>query len=354
MPELDIAALTALYADNGIGAISAADLRAGHTSWHHDQGTGHISDGDYYVCSKHGDDLNTGTSIDAPFATIQKAVNTLSQGNRIYVRGGRYPEKVAMISSGAAGNRNELLAYPGEHPIIDASGQADYGLKVGTYDYWTIQGITVTLSDDNNDGWAVWGDGNWIIDCVSLRNGRAGFGHAGTGNVFLRCRSMFNYDPANTGEHSDGFQTDSNAGTGNYLINCFAYRNGDDGFDNAQSNGNTYVNCVSMENGYREDGTRTTNGDGWGFKIRLSAANDTGDPHRYVNCVSIDNVAGYEGADSGVSAGCNAEFYNCTSIDQGYGFSDNQGTTTDVFYGCTSATTVVINAGHTEKYNSWN
>jgi len=352
----DVAAIAALWADNAGGLISEQDLRDGAlASGHHDFATGRVTDGDFYVCATHGDDSNSGATIEAPFATIQKAVDTVTAGSTVYVRGGLYVENVIVGVSGTATNRIELLAYPGETPVVDGNQVAgQYTFRVGTYSYWTVQGFTFTNSVNNKDGAVFWGNYNYIIDCLSIRNGRAGFGHAGTGSVFLRCKSMFNYDPANLGEHADGFQTDTNAGNGNTLIDCYAFRNGDDGFDNAQSNGNTYINCVSQENGRTEDGTLTTNGDGWGFKIRLSAANDTGDPHRYVNCVSIGNKAGWEGADSGVSAGCNAILYNCTSVDTGNGFSDNQNTTVDEFYGCASEGAVTINAVHTETYNSWN
>jgi hypothetical protein len=65
----------------------------------------------FYV-SPTGSDTNTGTHT-SPWRTIQKAVNTLSAGQTVVVRGGTYPEFVVAERGGVA-----LIGAPGEWPKI--------------------------------------------------------------------------------------------------------------------------------------------------------------------------------------------------------------------------------------------
>lgn len=65
----------------------------------------------FYV-SPNGSDTNTGTQT-SPWRTIQKAVNTLSSGQTVVVRGGTYPEFVVAERGGVA-----LIGAPGEWPKI--------------------------------------------------------------------------------------------------------------------------------------------------------------------------------------------------------------------------------------------
>lgn len=78
----------------------------------------------YYV-STTGSNSNSGTSEDAPFLTVKKAVDTMVAGDTTYVRGGTYTE-TATIRFGVTGTQTspiKLLAYPGESPIITWPGQ---------------------------------------------------------------------------------------------------------------------------------------------------------------------------------------------------------------------------------------
>jgi hypothetical protein len=65
----------------------------------------------FYV-SPNGSDANAGTQT-APWRTIQKALNTLSSGQTVVVRGGTYPEFVVAGRGGVA-----LIGAPGEWPKI--------------------------------------------------------------------------------------------------------------------------------------------------------------------------------------------------------------------------------------------
>lgn len=73
----------------------------------------------YYVATT-GNDSNPG-SLSAPFATIQKAANTMAPGDTTYVRAGTYPGGVNITRSGTAGSYVTLAAYPGEAPSIDCA-----------------------------------------------------------------------------------------------------------------------------------------------------------------------------------------------------------------------------------------
>ncbi|MDS0526032.1 right-handed parallel beta-helix repeat-containing protein [Clostridium sp. SHJSY1] len=76
----------------------------------------------YYVSSTSGNDSNNG-SVNTPWKTIQKAVNTVKAGDTVIVRGGTYKEKVSMKTSGTANAYITFKNYDGETPIIDGTGQ---------------------------------------------------------------------------------------------------------------------------------------------------------------------------------------------------------------------------------------
>jgi parallel beta-helix repeat protein len=75
----------------------------------------------YYVANS-GNDANTGTTLTAPFKTIQKAMNKAVAGDTVYVRGGTYREEISVYSGGgSAGNYVNLFAYNNEVPVIKGS-----------------------------------------------------------------------------------------------------------------------------------------------------------------------------------------------------------------------------------------
>ncbi|MGE5557293.1 MAG: malectin domain-containing carbohydrate-binding protein [Bacillota bacterium] len=74
----------------------------------------------YYVAPGGSDDNPGG--IDKPWATIQKAADTLQAGDTIYIRGGRYQiaTEIEPKNSGSEGRWITYAGYPGETPVIDA------------------------------------------------------------------------------------------------------------------------------------------------------------------------------------------------------------------------------------------
>lgn len=112
---------------------------------------------EYYV-SKEGNDINPG-SLSRPWLTIQKATTTLAAGDTVYIRGGRYKERVVPKRSGIAGKPITYTAYPNEIVTIDGSGirlPSDWGglLDISGKNYIYISGLRITNAgpNDNNPG----------------------------------------------------------------------------------------------------------------------------------------------------------------------------------------------------------
>lgn len=89
-----------------------------------------ISLGDDYYVSTTGNDANPGT-FSAPWRTVQKAVNTLSAGDLVYVRGGQYngiKNGWVFQHSGTQAQPITLTNYPGEQVIfkITTATRNDY------------------------------------------------------------------------------------------------------------------------------------------------------------------------------------------------------------------------------------
>lgn len=74
---------------------------------------------DYYV-SQTGSDSNPGT-LSQPFATIQKAANTATAGDTIYLRAGVYRESVTFPNDGTSGAPIRLTNYNSERAVISGA-----------------------------------------------------------------------------------------------------------------------------------------------------------------------------------------------------------------------------------------
>src|SRR5258705_11463224 len=75
---------------------------------------------EYYV-SAGGSDSNNGTSLDAPFLTIQKAARLTNPGDTVFVTNGTYGPLSITRSGSASGGYVTYQAYPGHHPTINKS-----------------------------------------------------------------------------------------------------------------------------------------------------------------------------------------------------------------------------------------
>jgi hypothetical protein len=269
----------------------------------------------WYVATN-GSDSGTGTKND-PFLTIEKAVSKVSAGQTIYIRGGTYnlTATISISKSGTVNSYYSLLAFSGEHPVLNFSGQAfGYrGISL-TGSYWHIKGIDITEAGDNGMNISG-GSYNIIENCNFYRNRDSGL-QLNTGAAYdtiINCDSYFNADPTDYGD-ADGFAPKMDVGTGNYFYGCRSWRNCDDGWD-GYLRGNddvstTIENCWAFENGYFEDGTDAgVNANGNGFK--MGGSDDKTLRHNFTlkNCLAFKNKA--KGFDQNNNMG-SMVLYNCT------------------------------------------
>ncbi len=271
----------------------------------------------YYV-SPTGADSNTGT-FDKPFQTIAKAVGLIQPGDTIFVFGGLYPmtSKISISKNQALADvRYSLLAYPGERPVLDFGAMAvsgsNRGIELGGR-YWTIKGLDICNAGDN--GMNISGSYNIIEFCSFYGNHDTGLqlGGGASNNRIINCDSYWNEDPGQG--NADGFSPKLDVGTGNYFYGCRSWQNSDDGWDGylrpSDNVTTTIENCWSFANGFLRNGT-AGGGNGNGFKMGGSDAQNLAHNMILINCLAFDNLA--KGFDQNHNRG-SMTLYNCT----GYG-----------------------------------
>lgn len=240
---------------------------------------------DYYV-SPSGNDTNPGT-LAAPFATIPKAVSTVSAGDNIYLRGGihAYSSTITIAKAGTSTAPIKLQAYPSEQPVLDFStqpyGAANRGLLItSAASWWQFFGIEVMHAGDN--GVKVEGSHLRFERCVFHHNGdtgmQIGFGHTdpnpdGQLAAFIdvvNCDSYRNYDPDNRGSDADGFAAKLHCGRGIVFTGCRSWENSDDGWDLFETDYSVVIqDCWTWHNGDGAlfPGSGSFQGNGNGFKL---------------------------------------------------------------------------------------
>jgi MYXO-CTERM domain-containing protein len=130
---------------------------------------------DKYVAADGGDDGGPG-SLDQPYATIQKCVNEIADGDTCWVRAGTYrpTESIGIWGkAGQAGAPRRLAAYPGENPVIDGSdtvgANSNAPLLLGS-SYWIVEGLEVANS--GLAGIQGWGASHLIVRGNTVRGCR--------------------------------------------------------------------------------------------------------------------------------------------------------------------------------------
>jgi len=137
--------------------------------------------GTYYVAPGGGDD-NPGTQA-RPWATLQRAADTLQPGDTVYLREGVYHQYVTLGRSGTPGQLITYSAYPGETVWLDGQGvDWKYAFDLGHpgVSYIDIVGMNMRHWHD------VTGDGACIVswsesDHVTIRD--AELHHCGHGGI---------------------------------------------------------------------------------------------------------------------------------------------------------------------------
>jgi hypothetical protein len=261
-----------------------------------------VTNGNFYV-SNNGTDTNDG-SFAHPFYNLQHAIDLAQPGYTIYLRGGTFPYVNTInirTNSGTALNPINVLAYPGEHPYLDFSGQpigdSNRGMHIYTNaNYFYFKGLEIGHCGDN----AVKLEGSYdtFDQCVFHDNQdtglQIGFAHEtvnpgtwGAFNTIINCDSYFNYDTATHGGNADGFACKLHPGPGNVFIGCRAWYNSDDGWDFFETDSTVVIsNCWAWKSGFLPSGT--TQGNGNGFKMGGNGTGgDSQGTHYAYNCVAF-------------------------------------------------------------------
>ncbi|RAJ06530.1 putative repeat protein (TIGR02543 family)/predicted secreted protein (Por secretion system target) [Chitinophaga skermanii] len=307
-----------------------------------------------------GSASNPGTSISAP-TTLENAIATVTAGGTIYMRGGTYSYSTTIViadnNNGTSSANKRIMAYNGEVPVLDFSGQATADSNRGLVldgDYWYIYGITFKGAGDN--GMLLAGNNNTVEKCIFSNNRDTGLqlsrykttnttlGSWPSNNLILNCEAFDNRDPGN--ENADGFAAKLTCGTGNVFRGCIAHHNIDDGWDFYAKDDTgpigvvTLENCVAYSNGSLTTGGTSGSGDKNGFKLGGSgiAVN-----HIVRRCVAFSN--GHHGFTDNNNPG-NIEVSNNTSYnnaESNYNF--RTGST------ATFRNNISLNAGASDKSN---
>jgi hypothetical protein len=261
-----------------------------------------ITNGNFYV-SPTGNDANDG-SFAHPFYNLQKAIDLAQPGYTIYMRGGTYPYVNTInirTNSGTALAPINILAYPGEHPYLDYSGQpiGDNSRGMHIYsnaNYFVFKGLEIGHCGDN--AVKLEGSYNTFDQCVFHDNQdtglQIGFGHTTVNpgdwaayNTIINCDSYYNYDNATHGGNADGFACKMHSGPGNVFIGCRAWYNSDDAWDLFETDYSVIIsNCWAWKSGYLPSGV--TQGNGNGFKMGGNGTGgDSKGTHYAYNCVAF-------------------------------------------------------------------
>jgi hypothetical protein len=112
-----------------------------------------LSDSNSYYVAPSGDDNNPGTESQ-PWATIQKACDTVSPGSTVYVKAGTYHEKISVEVSGTAdGGYVTIRNYGNDKVIIDGTGIEDSNIiYIENKDYLKIMGFEICNNTGVSDG----------------------------------------------------------------------------------------------------------------------------------------------------------------------------------------------------------
>ncbi|MES2431763.1 MAG: right-handed parallel beta-helix repeat-containing protein [Bacteroidota bacterium] len=339
----------------------------------------------YYASPSGG---GTGTKAD-PCSFSSGLSKLTTAGDTLYMRDGVYnlSAKVSINKSGTASARICIMAYPGEHPILDFSTEpyssSNPGISLSTTSsYMHIKGLVVRYAGDNgiiNNG------SNTIIEnCEFYGNCDTGLQHKfGGNNLIINCDSHDNFDyesvegaALNYGGNADGFADKqySNVNPNTY-IGCRAWGNSDDGWDFFQKIGSSVMkNCICYRNGpvtynmvnhprYLTDkawfdqfanlAAYPNYGNGNGFKLGgdFTTHNVTA-----IRCLAVGNRV--RGFDQNNNYGT-MTITNCSSYQNGYnyGFGNNGGGTL-IIRNCVSLSSTNNNAFNakfvTNTNNSWN
>ncbi|MEW5797183.1 MAG: hypothetical protein AB1772_12615, partial [Candidatus Zixiibacteriota bacterium] len=238
---------------------------------------------DFFVSVTSGNDANTG-GIGAPFATIQRAIDTAGlAGGRVFVAEGTYNESLNLDSKVGlfGGYKNGTFTRDLANAVTTING-GPMAVRVGDADSVSIDGFTIRSAD------AVAAGGSSIA--ISLHNAtgivitnnqiQAGKGAAGPN------RSK----PGTPAKSPDGSPGADATNAGCDLISCVSTQGGNGGFQTGMSGGNGGDGCsVKCDDGGNGEGP---GGDGGASRGVLGGAGGNGGAGGQGSAVGVNGTGG--------------------------------------------------------------
>ncbi|KAI1495917.1 pectin lyase fold/virulence factor [Biscogniauxia marginata] len=238
---------------------------------------------DIYVSPK-----GTGSgTIDAPYGSIQDAVDVAEAGDTVYLRAGTYSPttNIKITKSGTATSPITLRSYNDE--VVVLNGEELPG---------TPYGVGESLPNDERGILHIEGGNYWYFYKLELINGpygvysrdsshnyyerlsthdnyESGFQIQGTAenNTVVYLDSYLNRDPRKNGESADGFALKEGSGEGNVIRNSRLWDNVDDGLDLYMfGSAVTIEEVYAWGNGFNRWDFSEFEGDGNGFKLGIT------------------------------------------------------------------------------------
>ena len=290
-------------------------------------------------CAADGDDTTADGSEARPFFDIQKAVDKALPGTTIKMKAGTYfyDKRININDRNGTSEKYITVMCPDGRAVLDFSkmpyhahsDNPQQGIRL-TSSYWHFYKIDVCNASDNGllieRSKPTGGSAQDVINrtqdahdniiefCNFYRNGDTGvqMKNLASFNYILNCDAYENRDEGDG--DADGFAPKISVGDGNYFYGCRAYNNSDDGYDvffkkdGGFTDNKTIVmeNCLAYENGFI-NGVKTK-GNMNGFKM----GSNQGRMNVVLNrCVAVNN--GSKGFDQNHNSG-DIILNNCTGM----------------------------------------
>lgn len=323
-----------------------------------------------YWISPTGDDSKDGKSLENAWKSPNKAFQTITAGDILWVKGGTYTISASDLTvkaknPGTQTNPVKVFAVRGEKPVFDCSAFRNYGSEDSKYrgmdlrqPWWHVRGIKIYKAGHN--GIIVAGSNIVVEGCTVEECGHDGIsiGSGAVDALILNCDSYRNAEVKGKGENGDGFA--AKEGIGTVFRGCRAWENADDGWDvYGGSNPVLLDSCWSFANGtnYWQEQIPSYQGDGNGFKLGGGGGVTGNAPNVVLNSFAFNNVSkGFDQNHNAWGVTC----INCTGYNNnGVGnFAFHEAPTqgkhvmiNNLSYGGTGQN---IASGSTETTNSWN
>lgn len=245
----------------------------------------------WYV-SPTGNDAAAGT-LEQPFATLQRAQQSVQPGDTVWLRGGTYRIREDQLArrrglyatifvldqSGTPDAPISYRAFEQERPVFDCSLVKPEGKRVSAFlvrgswlriDGIGVTGVQVTMRGHTQSICFESRGSHNRFERLEMHDGQAiGIYHLeGSDNLFLNCDAWNNWDFTSEngrGGNVDGFGCHpSPKATGNVFRGCRAWFNSDDGFDCISAHeAVTFENCWALYNGFSPKFERLADGNGF-------------------------------------------------------------------------------------------